>query len=190
MWLIGGNKLDKYRYTENKCLEKRKFNHKSNIIFLAFFLLFFIAFSTSAVLKVFGGLKAEFYGNVIGYTFLSIFFLTTGVVTLVVSTYDNKLSTKTLGFLFIIFTAIPAIYLPNYYKDLPKVLNSDYSCYEGELTDYYVAYGKFTHTHLTIGNEKFNMKCKPSAKNPPIKGRMYSVEYLPNTKFVVNFYKK
>ena len=182
--------LGKIYFTENKNLEKRKFNSKSNIIFLIFFVLFSVTLTITVLLTIFGSLKWKFYGDVLTYAFLPIFFLTIGIAGLVASAYDNKLSTKALGILFVILTIIPTMFLPNYIKDLRKLNNSEYSYYEGELTSYYIEYGKVTKTKFSIKDKRFTMKCKPSRNSPLIIGEKYRVEFLPNTKFVVNLYKE
>lgn len=76
----------------------------------------------------------------------------------------------------------------DYYKDIPDALNSNYSSCEGTLTKaYYPNLSKQRGTKFFINDTEFYISSR--YKDFFIKGTKYKVEYLPNSKYVINIYK-
>ena len=99
---------------------------------------------------------------------------------------EIKLSSKILGLVFFVGSILLSIPVSNYYKDIPKIINSNYSFYKGNLTDVQIKRGRgVILTTITIKNEKFKIHgiLSPSFT---IIGKEYYVTFLPNTKFVIS----
>lgn len=75
-----------------------------------------------------------------------------------------------------------------YYKDVPYAVNSKYSVIVDECTYYYVNKGKDSHLDITVGGIDFNVSLKYERFIK--RGEIYKIEYLPNTKEVLNIYGK
>lgn len=137
--------------------------------------------------------KIVYFGKMIGLSSFTILFFLLGIIQFFPSRHKIMSSAKSaimkvFGFSWIICSILIATGdLPNYYRDIPNIVNSDYSSYEGNLTDYYIAHGRTTTTYFTIGEKKFKVDGKYN-DGVLVKDKRYRVEYLPNTKYVMNLY--
>jgi amino acid transporter len=179
MFILSRNK----RFIKENQRKKSKITALLAVLFAGLILLFILMFSPNK--------KARFLGDIICFSFIAILIFIIGVC-LIISrpSKDDKLSDivriKGFGTVCLFISILLSIYsLLDYYKDVPKVINSNYSSYEGKLTKLYVHYGRATSTTFIIGDKEFKVTGKFTT-NPPIIGNKYHVEFLPNTKFVMS----
>jgi hypothetical protein len=138
--------------------------------------------------------KKEYFGTVIGYSSFVVIMFILGVIQFIPSVYKGRKPLRLIimwimGFLWTV-SSIMLITgdLPNYYKDIDKIISSDYSSYEGRLNSYHIVHGKSTTTYFIIEDKEFHVKGKYDS-NFLIEGRKYRIEYLPHTKYVINLYR-
>ncbi|QAA32481.1 hypothetical protein [Clostridium manihotivorum] len=168
---------------------------KSKIPFVLFPILFALGLLLPKVMNLFGGFKAKFIGAVMTYTFSAIVLFCLGSYYCVLHKaegykYSSRISVRTVGIIFLLLTAyIGVAVLPKYYKDLSRVVKSEYVSYDGELTELSISDDRTTFTKFTLGKKKFVMNKNLSDKNFFVKGKSYHVEMLPNTDFVVQVYR-
>jgi hypothetical protein len=134
------------------------------------------------------GTKVKFFIYVIGFILLSIIPLSVG---LYIMTYhldknipfSKVVKLKALGGVLLIFSIVLNISLLNYYKDIPNIINSNYSSFKGKLTNF--AYdGKSNSTSLIFGATRFTIDGRGSDFTTI--GKDYYVNFLPNSKFVMS----
>lgn len=160
-----------------------------SFIFFMIFVVLFVGLIVSFLVSIFGGTKGSFFGGTIAITILCLFSFFTGIFHLIRTDEKHRMSIKALGVVLLLTSFAFMSILIDYYKDVPKIINSEYSSYEGELTSFHVSHGRSTSTNLTIGNRTFEMSGEFSDKNFLIIGGKYRVEFLPNTKYVMNLYR-
>lgn len=171
-----------------------KYTKKLKVITLTFVGLVLISFIISFILMVSKDTKKEYFGTVIGYSSFVIIMFILGVIQFIPSVYKGRKPFRLIvmwimGFLWTVFSIMLIIGdLPNYYKDINSVISSDYSSYEGKLTNYHIVHGKSISTYFTIGDKEFHVNGKYDS-GVLIEGRKYRIEYLPNTKYVINLYQ-
>lgn len=152
------------------------------VFFVAIIIPFFLSRSTN--------LKVQFFGLTILSSSIVIFVFIIGMCAIIMhSKKENSLlqivKLKFFGAAFLFISIYLGMnYSLNYYKDVPKIINSDYSSYEGQLTKFYVKYGRATSTNFTIGNKEF--KVLGIFTNPLSIGKVYQVKFLPNSEFVMS----
>jgi hypothetical protein len=132
-------------------------------------------------------IKADFFAYTVMDSFFVVFLFILGLLCIFVKTEKKvKLSSKILGVVFFGGSILLSIPVSNYYKDIPKIINSNYSFYKGNLTDVQIKSGRgVTLTTITIKNEKFELHSILSPSFTII-GKEYYVTFLPNTKFVIS----
>lgn len=152
-----------------------------------------VSFIISFALIASNNKKAVYFGTVIAISSFVLVMFILGLIQFIPSIYKGRSRTKLIVmWIFGICWILASISLiigdlPNYYKDIPKVINSDYSSYEGKLTSYHISHGRTTTTSFTIEGRQFHVKGEYDA-GVLIEGRKYRVEYLPNTQYVMNLY--
>ncbi len=132
-------------------------------------------------------IKADFFAYTMIYSFFVAFLFILGLLSILVKTEKKvKLSSKIFGVVFFVCSILLCIPVSNYYKDIPKIINSNYSFYKGNLTDVQIKKGRgVILTTITIKNEKFKIHGTLSPVFTTI-GKEYYVTFLPNTKFVIS----
>lgn len=132
-------------------------------------------------------IKTSFFAYTMVYSFFVAFFFVLGLLFIFVKIEKKvKLSSKILGVVFFVGSILLSIPVSNYYKDILKIINSNYSVYKGNLTDIQIKRGRgVILTTITIKNEKFKIHGTLSPDFTII-GKEYYVTFLPNTKFVIN----
>jgi len=136
-------------------------------------------------------IKIIFFAYTMLYSFFVALLFILGLLSIFVKTEKKvRLSSKILGVVFFGGSILLSIPVSNYYKDIPKIINSNYSFYKGDLTDVQIKRGRgLTLTTITINNEKFELHSILSP-NFTIIGKEYYVTFLPNTKFVISLETK
>lgn len=178
---------------KNRKFLKRMNRKTERIVICSFIAILIISlivpFSTMGIV----GRKIAFLGNTIGFTFICTVMFILGVIILFGKNDKDMNIVKNI--LLKIISALIAIcslvvfieYVVSYYKDIPKVFTSDYSICTGKLSNFYVNNGKYTSTDFVISENKFKVDGKFKS-GFLVEGRKYRVEYLPNTKYVMNMY--
>ncbi len=172
----------------NKQFAELKINEKPRLLILGVILL--IGLIIPAILLFSRDSKIKFWGEIVLFSFTLFILFILGVYSaLFYGRNDNRVSTKfvikAFGFVLVlgsIFFSKPFLF--NYYKDIPLVLNSKYSSYEGELSTYYSSQGIGTSMTIAIGDKEFDLDKQPSPNFLSI-GKKYRVSFLPNTKYVI-----
>jgi hypothetical protein len=157
--------------------------------------LFALGLLVAKVMNLFGGFKVKFIGIVLTYSFSAIVLFCLGSYYCILHKtegykYSSRISVRIVGIIFLLLTAyIGVSVLPKYYKDLSRVINSEYATYDGELMEVNTSSGTTTFTKFTLGKKRFVISKSISDKNFFVKGKRYHVEMLPNTDYVVQVYR-
>ena len=170
--------------------KKKKFIEKKSVKMIKIFLVAsLVSIAIRYIPSIYNdGTKVKFFIFVIGFLLLSIIPLSMG---LYIMTYhlDKNIpfpkivKVKAVGGVLLIFSIVLNISLLNYYKDIPNILNSNYSSFEGKLTNF--AYdGKSNKTSLIFGTTRFTIDGRDSDYTNI--GKDYYVNFLPNSKFVMS----
>ena len=131
-------------------------------------------------------IKANFFAYTMVYSCLTVVLFLLGFFFVFTSKKDVKLRAITFGTISLVGSILLSIMTLNYYKDVPKIINSNYSFYKGNLTN--VKNNNFRNsvsTILTINNQKFEIHGALSPEFTII-GKEYYVTFLPNSKFVID----
>lgn len=131
-------------------------------------------------------IKAKFFAYTMIYSCLVVVLFLFGILFVFASKKDMKLRGIIFGTISLVGSILLIVPTLNYYKDVPKIINSNYSFYKGNLTN--VKNNNFRNsisTILTINNQKFEIH---GALSPDftIIGKEYYVTFLPNSKFVID----
>lgn len=173
--------------TKNKLSKRRKYAIAFIVVILVLMLSIFFA-STSDNVKI------SFFGSFLSVIFFAAVMLVLAIVQFIPSVFKrrSKIIIVLMCLLACIWLLLSTVMItgviPDYYKDMPSVLQSSYSSYEGELTNFYVIKARGTHTYFFLDNTKFTVigEFKPGVL---VKGEIYRVEYLPNIKKVIHLYR-
>jgi magnesium-transporting ATPase (P-type) len=166
---------------------------KQRIILVSFLTIIIIIFSIPFLSKGILGRKVGFFIEMIVFTLLALMMFVSGLWLFFEKSrkergFFKKLFIKTISALITIGSIVIFIgYVADYYKDIPEVVTSDYSTCRGKLTSYRINSGRHASTDLTIDEKEFKVEGKLNSSFL-VKGRKYCIEYLPNTKFVMNVY--
>jgi len=148
---------------------------------LVFIVLFCCMGIPIVILTFSNNIKAKFFAYTMVDSFLVVILFLFGFF---------SVNIRVMGIVFGAICLVGSIYLSiptiNYYKDIPKIINSNYSFYKGKLTkvkDH--RFERSISTTLTINNQKFEIH---GALSPIFKiiGKEYYVTFLPNSKFVID----
>ncbi len=172
-----------------KMLYKR--NKKFSIIFAILVILSVLPFPFlfSSNRKIAFGASVTFYSF---FSIVLLIILVTTIYSLIMNTKSkNKAIIKTNTTVYILAIAgVSLIFyfcissLPNYYKDIPKIITSEYPSIDGELTNLSIHKGRGASTNFIIDGIKFSIDGVPSS-DFLVEGKKYHVCYLPNSKFVI-----
>lgn len=173
--------------TENKLTIRQKYAIAFVVSILILMLSMLIAIGSDNV-------KISFFGSFLSVMFMTVVMLVFAIVQFLPSVFKrrSKIMIILMWLLACIWLLLSIVMItgliPDYYKDMPSVLQSSYSSYKGELTNFYVIKSRQTHTYFFIDNIKFSVvgEYKPGVL---VKGEKYRVEYLPNTKKVIHLYR-
>jgi len=172
------------RYIKEKSGEKIK-----RIIILIVLLVFMVI--PMLILTISSNIKAKFFAYTMFDTFLVVVLFLFGILFAFVT---NKNKVKIRSIIFTLICLVGSFYLIkptiNYYKDIPKIINSNYSSYKGNLTNVETHNSsRSISTILTINNQKFEIHGTLTPEFKTI-GKEYYVTYLPNSRYVIKLQTK
>lgn len=127
--------------------------------------------------------KIRFFADTIVFSSFAILISLIGLI-LVFDKTDKNIKFWIIIMCFLFFSIFFIKSAFNYYKDIPFILNSDYSYFEGSLTHYSTS-GRGHTTTLIFGDKEFKIDYRVSPQFTVI-GKRYSIEFLPNSKFVMS----
>lgn len=152
-----------------------------SIILIFSFIIYF--FNNIGIIK--------FYTFLIIMTMLDLIFFEVLLWFIYLFNKNVKIKNKIYELLRIISVAFFLIFFVydtvNYYKDIPYAVSGQYSSVTGLCTRCYVRTGKTSNLDITIGNMEFTVES--DYKNSINEGQIYKVEYLPNSKEVIEIYR-
>lgn len=154
-------------------------------------LLFFIVLIVPFILSISKNTVARFWGDIILYSLCTIFIFIVGIISIIPHKAKHikvkkAISGMIMGILCLaISTWLFVDLLPQYYMDIPKVITSDYSVYEGQLTNFFVSHGRTVSTSFTIKDKKFKVYRVYSSDTLVI-GKVYRVKYLPSSNYAMS----
>jgi len=172
----------------NKQFVEMRINEKPRLVILGIILV--IGLIIPVILLFSNDSRIKFWGEIVLFSFTLIILFILGVYSAIFyGRNDNRVTTKfvikAFGFVLVICSIfISRPFLFNYYKDIPPVLNSNYSSYEGELSNYYSSQGIGTSMTIAIGDKEFDLDKQPSSNFLSL-GKKYRVSFLPNTRYVI-----
>lgn len=178
-----------YILSKNSRFIKEKPNEKlKRILFLIPFILVLLV--PELIMIISRDAKVQFFASTIIYSFIIIIMFLLGLLLVFIrSGKDEKLVKivwgRILGIAFLGISIFLSIQVSNYYKDIPVVINSDYSYFEGNLTNYHFNNRGGNSTSLIFGDITFKIYYKASPQFTII-GKKYYIEYLPHSKFVMS----
>lgn len=168
---------------------KIKYNYgkKIRVFILVQILILFISFG---IYFLNSNSIIEFYAFLIGFTMMDLIILEI-ILLLIYNTYKSRIFKERMSLLFnsILITGLVIFFINytiKYYKDIPYVLSGEYCSVEGECTNSYENRGRAPHLDITVDGVEFNVKS--GYKKSIIIGKTYKIEYLPNTKEVMEVY--
>lgn len=166
---------------------KYNYGKKMRIFILVQFTLLIISFG---IYFLNSNSIIEFYAFLIAFTIMDFFILEV-IIILIYNSIKSRILKERMSLLFksILITGLVIFFINytiKYYKDIPYVISGGYSSVEGVCTNSYESRGRAPHLDVTVDGIEF--KVKPGYKNIIIKGQTYKIEYLPNTKEVMEVY--
>lgn len=166
-----------------------KYAHKSKMKIFAFIQLgiFFISFGVylftkNPIIRFYTFLVLSTVGSLIVFQILLLFIY----LFYKSKSFKNRIASAINVLLFMGAIILFTNNTIKYYKDIPYVINGEYSVIVGECTYCYAYRGRDSRLDMTIGDVKF--KVALGYNTFVKKGRIYKVEYLPNTKEVLHIY--
>jgi hypothetical protein len=175
--------------SKNKRFIKEKPGEKfKRILFLMPFIVGLIV--PGIIMKISRDAKTKFFASTVIYSFITIsIFLVALVLVFMKSDKDEKLFKiirgRILGAAFLGVSVFLSMQVLNYYKDIPLILSSHYSYFDGNLTKVHFNNRGGYSTNLSFGNKEFKIDYKLSPQFTVI-GKKYYIEFLPHSKFVMS----
>jgi hypothetical protein len=172
---------------------ERSIYHKRSGMFksIVFLILFIVgALFPVIILSTSSDPKSKFFAYTICYSFWGIVIFLMGLLFVFLKIDKNDefvrvAKIRILGVMFLVISILFIIPAYSYCKDIPVIIRSDYSYFEGNLTNFHFTVGRVNSTTLIFNDKIFKINYKVSPQFTVI-GKKYYIKFLPNSKFVMS----
>ncbi len=142
------------------------------------------------ILSTSRGPKIKFFAYIVCYSFWAIITSLIGLLCIFMKIdkdegFVRMVRVKITGIGFLVFSILFIMPTYSYCRDIPVIISSEYSYFEGNLTNFHFTGGRSTSTILVFKDKTFKINYKVSPQFTVI-GRKYYIEFLPNSKFVMS----